>query len=36
MGVKLMDCTLRDGGNVVGDGFDAVIEDILDIDRYDD
>ena len=29
MGVKLMDCTLRDGGNVVGDGFDAVIEDMV-------
>ena len=29
MGVKLMDCTLRDGGNVVGDGFDAVVEDMI-------
>ena len=29
MGVKLMDCTLRDGGNVVGDGFDAVIADMV-------
>ena len=29
MSLKLMDCTLRDGGNVVGDGFDAVIEDMV-------
>ena len=27
--VKLMDCTLRDGGNVVGKGFNAYITDIV-------
>ena len=27
--VKLMDCTLRDGGNVVGKGFNAEITDIV-------
>lgn len=29
MSVKLMDCTLRDGGNVVGKGFNAYITDIV-------
>ena len=29
MSVKLMDCTLRDGGNVVGKGFNAEITDIV-------
>ena len=29
MSVKLMDCTLRDGGNVVGKGFNAHITDIV-------
>ena len=28
MSVKLMDCTLRDGGNVVGKGFNAEITDL--------
>lgn len=27
--VKLMDCTLRDGGNVMGKGFDAEITDMV-------
>ena len=27
--VKLMDCTLRDGGNVVGKGFNAEITDLV-------
>ena len=27
--VKLMDCTLRDGGNVVGKGFNAQITDLV-------
>ena len=29
MGVKLMDCTLRDGANVVGKGFEAEITDMV-------
>ncbi len=29
MSVKLMDCTLRDGANVVGKGFDAEITDMV-------
>ena len=29
MAVKLMDCTLRDGGNVVGKGFNAEITDMI-------
>ncbi len=29
MSVKLMDCTLRDGGNVVGKGFNAYVTDIV-------
>ena len=29
MSVKLMDCTLRDGGNVVGKGFNAEITEIV-------
>ena len=29
MSVKLMDCTLRDGGNVVGKGFNAEITEII-------
>lgn len=29
MSVKLMDCTLRDGGNVVGKGFNAEITDMI-------
>lgn len=29
MSVKLMDCTLRDGANVVGKGFDAEITDMI-------
>ena len=29
MNVKLMDCTLRDGANVVGKGFDAEITDMV-------
>ena len=29
MSVKLMDCTLRDGGNVVGKGFNAEITDLI-------
>ena len=29
MSVKLMDCTLRDGGNVVGKGFNAEITDLV-------
>ena len=29
MNIKLMDCTLRDGGNVVGKGFNAEITDIV-------
>lgn len=29
MSIKLMDCTLRDGANVVGKGFDAEITDMI-------
>ena len=29
MSVKLMDCTLRDGANVVGKGFSAEITDLV-------
>lgn len=29
MGIRLMDCTLRDGANVVGKGFDAEITDMV-------
>ena len=29
MGIQLMDCTLRDGGNVVGSGFPADLEDMM-------
>ena len=29
MAVKLMDCTLRDGGNVVGDGFPADLTEMI-------
>ena len=29
MDVKLMDCTLRDGANVVGKGFSAQLTDLM-------
>ena len=29
MGIRLMDCTLRDGGNVVGKGFNAELTKLM-------